>query len=74
MGNTVSGQALLKTTCQVRVRYSDCDPQSMAHHGVFPIWLEMARTDLLRSLGASYRELEAQAIYFVVTEMATGVN
>ena len=53
----------------VRVRYVECDPMNVAHHGAYPIWLEIARTELLREQGVSYRELDAQGIYFVVARM-----
>ena len=42
----------------VRVRYVECDPMNVAHHSVYPVWLEIARTDLLRRRGNAYRDLE----------------
>ncbi len=54
----------------VRVRYPECDPMGVAHHSVFPIWMELARTDLLRQTGMTYRECEAAGVYFVVTKMS----
>jgi acyl-CoA thioester hydrolase len=54
----------------VRVRYSECDPMNVAHHSVFPIWLEIARVELLRSRGVRYRDLEAQGILFVVVKLS----
>jgi acyl-CoA thioester hydrolase len=54
----------------VRVRYPECDPMNVAHHSVFAVWLEMARTDMLRHSGVSYRELEAQGVLFVVARMS----
>jgi len=54
---------------EVRVRYCECDPMGVAHHSVYPVWLEMARTELLRSQGAVYRDLEARDVLFVVIEL-----
>lgn len=54
----------------VRVRYVECDPMNVAHHSVYPIWLEMARTELLRRQGFAYRDLEARGVYFVVARMS----
>lgn len=54
---------------EVRVRYPECDAQSVAHHSVYPVWMEIARTELLRSNGASYRQCEERGIYFVVVRM-----
>lgn len=54
---------------EVRVRYVECDPMGVAHHGAYPVWLEIARTELLRRRGAAYRELEAAGVFFVVARM-----
>ena len=53
----------------VRVRYCECDPMGVAHHSVFPVWFEMARTELLRRTGASYRDVEASGVYLVVARL-----
>ena len=58
-----------QTKVEVRVRYTDCDPMGVAHHSVYPVWLEIARTELLREYGVAYGDLEAQGIYFVVARM-----
>ncbi len=57
-------------TIDVRVRYHECDPMSVAHHSVYPTWLEIARADLLRHAGVSYAELEARGTFIVVTHMS----
>ncbi len=54
----------------VRVRYSECDPMSVAHHSAYPVWFEIARTDLLRRLGNAYRDLESAGVTFVVARMS----
>jgi len=53
----------------IRVRYSECDPMGYAHHAAYPIWLEMGRTELLRSHGVSYRELESRGVFIVVVKL-----
>ncbi len=55
---------------EVRVRYTECDPMNVAHHSVYPVWMEMARTQWLRDRGMPYRELEEQGILFVVARMS----
>jgi len=60
----------LETEVEIRVRYCECDPQKVAHHSVFPVWLEIARTELLRRRGAAYRDLEAAGIFFVVVRLS----
>lgn len=54
---------------EVRVRYCECDPMNVVHHSVYPIWMEMARTEMLRRRGNSYRVLQAAGIFFVVARM-----
>jgi acyl-CoA thioester hydrolase len=42
----------------------------VAHHTAYPVWFEMARTELLRQgSGLPYRDLEAQGIFFAVTRL-----
>ena len=53
----------------VRVRYPECDPMGVAHHAAYPIWLEIARTELLRRCGVSYKDLEAAGVFLVVVRL-----
>ena len=55
---------------QVQVRYAECDSMNVAHHAAYPVWLEMARTEMLRRRGTAYRDLEAAGVFFVVVRMA----
>jgi acyl-CoA thioester hydrolase len=40
----------------------------VVYHTNYLIWCEIARTDLIRTLGASYRELEERGIRLAVSE------
>ncbi len=42
----------------------------VAHHSVYPVWMEIARTELLRQVGIAYSDLEKQGILFVVARMS----
>ncbi len=53
----------------IRVRYRECDPMNVAHHAAYPVWLEIARTELLRRSGRSYAEMEKRGIYIVVARL-----
>ena len=53
----------------VRVRYQECDPMNVAHHSVYPVWFEIARTELLRQRGQAYRDLEAAGVLLVVAKL-----
>lgn len=54
---------------RVRVRYSECDPMNVAHHGAYAAWLELGRTELLREGGVSYAQLEHDGVFLVVTRL-----
>jgi len=53
----------------VRVRYPECDPQGVAHHASYVIWLEIARTEMLRAAGHAYKDLEARGVFMVVARL-----
>lgn len=61
---------LLQAIVPVRVRYQECDPMNVAHHSAYPVWLEIARTELLRQQGQTYRDLEAAGEFLVVARLS----
>ncbi len=54
---------------RVRVRYCECDPMGVAHHASYIPWLEIGRTELLRSSGVSYAQLEAAGVFLVIVKL-----
>lgn len=54
---------------ELRARYSECDPMGVVHHTVYPTWFEMGRTELLRSMGGCYRDLEEAGVFLVVVKL-----
>jgi acyl-CoA thioester hydrolase len=52
----------------IRVRYGDTDQMGMAYHGNYLRWFEVGRTEMLRALGMSYREVEEAGIRLPVVE------
>jgi acyl-CoA thioester hydrolase len=52
----------------VRVRYADTDQMGMAYHANYLRWFEVGRTEMLRALGTSYREVEEAGIRMPVLE------
>jgi len=56
-------------TIEIVPRYVETDKAGMVHHSVYPVWLEMGRTELLRANGLAYKDLEAEGVFFVVAEM-----
>jgi acyl-CoA thioester hydrolase len=41
----------------------------VAHHAGFAVWFEIARTELLRAQGMTYRDVEASGVYLVVARL-----
>jgi acyl-CoA thioester hydrolase len=52
-----------------RVDYSETDQMGVVYHARYLVWLDVARTELLRITGTSYRELEAMGLFLVVSEV-----
>jgi len=55
---------------QIRVRYAEADQMGVVHHSNYFVYLEMARTEALRSLGLAYRDIEAEGAFLVVAKAA----
>jgi len=53
----------------IRVRYAETDAMGIVHHAVYPVWMELGRSDFLRELGQSYAEWEAQGVMMSVGEL-----
>src|SRR5262245_10194461 len=53
---------------RVRVRYAETDQMGVVYYANYFVWFEVARTDLLRSLGWSYREMEHAGVVLPVIE------
>jgi acyl-CoA thioester hydrolase len=51
-----------------RVNYSETDQMGFVYHANYLVWMDIARTEHLRELGVSYKELEEQGILLTVTE------
>jgi acyl-CoA thioester hydrolase len=45
---------------ELRVRYADVDPMGWAYYGQYLRWFEIGRTEMLRALGRSYRQVEVE--------------
>jgi acyl-CoA thioester hydrolase len=52
----------------IRVRYAETDQMQVAYHANYFVWFEVGRTDLLRQLGWSYREMELAGFQLPVIE------
>lgn len=52
-----------------RVYYYETDKMGRVYHSNFVLWMEKARTEFLRNIGISYKELEESGIIMPVTEI-----
>ena len=54
---------------QIRVRYAETDRMGLLHHANYLVYFEQARTELLRDLGATYKDMEDQGYLLVLTRV-----
>jgi acyl-CoA thioester hydrolase len=55
-----------EVTSLVRVRYAETDQMGVVYYANYFVWFEVGRTDLLRALGWTYREMEAEGFFLPV--------
>lgn len=51
------------------VRYAETDQMGIAHHSNYPIWYEVARTDLIKKIGMTYSEMEQMGVMTPLVEL-----
>ena len=58
--------------CDVEIlpRYSETDQGGVIHHSIYPVYFEIARTELLRLNGYAYKELEASGCAMVIAQLS----
>jgi acyl-CoA thioester hydrolase len=60
---------MLSGEITIRVRYAETDRMGFLHHANYLVYFEQGRTELLRSCGLSYRDLEDQGYLLVLTRV-----
>lgn len=53
----------------IRIRYADTDQMGYMYYGNYAAMYEVARTEMLRSLGMSYRSMEEDGVMMPVLEL-----
>ena len=53
----------------VNVRYVETDKMGIVHHSVYPIWYELARTDLSKKVGFPYSKMEEVGLMTPLVEL-----
>ncbi len=54
---------------KIRVRYAETDKMGYVYYGNYATYYEVARTELLRSLGITYRQLEEDGYMLPIASM-----
>ena len=54
---------------QIRIHYALTDQMNVVYHGNYIQFYEIGRTEALRSLGLTYKEVEATGVIMPVTEV-----
>jgi len=60
---------LKKFSTNIRVRYGETDQMGVVYHGNYASYFEIARTEWLRNLGVTYKELENKGIMLPVISL-----
>jgi acyl-CoA thioester hydrolase len=59
----------LEHEIEVRVRYQETDAQGRVHHSNYVNFFEVARVEMLRASGRTYRDLEDAGLLLVVVKL-----
>ena len=60
---------IAKNTIRQRVYYSDTDHGGVAYYGTYLRWFEIGRTELLRELGVTQKDLDSKGVLLPVVEV-----
>src|SRR6266705_2072085 len=59
---------MIKHVTPIRIRYADTDQMKVVYYGKFFEYFEQGRSDLMRSIGLPYPEVEAMGLILPVIE------
>jgi len=60
---------MYETLTQLRVRYAETDQMNVVYYGNYAQYFEVGRVESIRSLGMSYKDMEAAGVIMPVVEM-----
>jgi len=55
---------------EIRVTYADTDAMGIVYYANYLRWFEIGRTELMRSLGVAYKDLEGEEVHLPVSEVS----
>ena len=56
------------SSIELRVRYAETDQMGVVYHANYLIWCDIGRTEHIRRLGTTYRDLERSGVTLAVAE------
>lgn len=59
---------MIEHTINIRVRYAETDAMNFVYYGNYATYLEVARVELMRNIGLSYRSIEDMGIWMPVID------
>lgn len=62
---------MISDKIEFRVRYGETDQMSYVYHGNYAAYFEIGRTEWLRKLGVSYKDMEENGIMLPVINLNT---
>lgn len=60
---------MYETLTQLRVRYAETDQMNVVYYGNYAQYFEVGRVESIRSLGITYKDMEASGVIMPVVEM-----
>lgn len=60
---------MYSSTCKIRVRYGETDQMGYVYYGNYAEYYEVARVEMLRSLGMDYASMESSGVMMPVLEL-----
>ncbi|MFN8166678.1 MAG: thioesterase family protein [Bacteroidia bacterium] len=61
---------MLTNEIHIRVRYAETDQMGYVYYGNYAAYFEVARVEMLRTLGFNYKELELEGVMLPVLEFS----
>lgn len=60
---------MFESSTQVRVRYAETDQMNVVYHGNYAQYFEVSRTEAIRQLGFTYKDMEKMGTYMPIVEL-----
>ncbi|WP_080846080.1 acyl-CoA thioesterase [Cytobacillus gottheilii] len=60
---------MLLSTKEIEVRYAETDQMGVVYHANYLVWMEVARTQIVKDLGFNYAQMEEEGVLSPVTDV-----